>query len=150
MRKSFVGLLSLILVVLLLSGCPKDPYVTAIKASADVSAAVSAALPVVASYYTAGKINDAQKARVAAFLGNVTDANMKFRQGAVSLHNAGATGTAAYVALAQDFVNSLPTDPTAFFYYSKDSQDQFNAVLLAVKTAINGVLLLVESAKGAK
>jgi hypothetical protein len=115
-----------------------------------VSAAVSVALPVVASYYTAGKINDIQKAKVAAFLSNVADANMKFRQGAVSLHNSGATGTAAYVSLAQDFVNSLPTDPTAFFYYSKDSQDQFNTVLLAVKTAVNGVLLLVESAKGAK
>jgi hypothetical protein len=150
MRKSFAGLLSLMLVVMLLGGCPKDPYTTAIKASADVSAAVSAALPVVASYYTAGKINDDQKARVATFLGNVVDANMKFRQGAVALHNGGATGTVAYVALAQDFVNSVPTDPTAFFYYSKDSQDQFNVVLLAVKTAVNAVVVLIESAKGAK
>lgn len=128
-------------------GCPKDPYRAALQGSDDVASAVHAAIDITAAYYSTNKLTDAEKAMVASYLNNVTDSNMKFRHGVVTAHDSGVTGNAAYLALAQDFVNAVPTDPTAFRYQSAAAQQEFSVVLGAVKAALNGISLAVQQAK---
>jgi hypothetical protein len=136
-----------ILLAVGLAGCPKDPYRAALAGSDDVASAVHSAITITTSYYGTGKLNDAEKATIAGYLNSVTDANMKFRHGVEAAHTSGATGNAAYLNLAQDFINAVPTDPTAFRYFSADSQQKFATVLGAVKTAINGISLALQRAK---
>jgi len=143
-----LAILSVVL-ALALSGCPKDPYRAAIQGSDDVSQAVSAAIPFLAQYYSAGKLNDAEKAQAAGYLQSVTQANQTFRHAVVAAHTSGVKGNAAYVALAQAFVNSVPTDPRAFNYKSADAQTQFNTVLGAVKAALDAIVVLIQNGKAA-
>jgi len=135
--------------VLLLVGCPSDPYRASLSGSAKVADAVHEAVTAEIDYYGMGKVTDEEKAVVAGYLNAVTDANMRFRHGATDLHNQGVVGKAAYLALAQVFVDSVPTDPLAFGYKNPDTQKKFNTVLGAVKAAINLVSLTVSNAKGA-
>jgi len=127
-----------------LAGCPKDPYRASIQGSSDVSQAVSSAVKITASYYSAGTINDAKKAQVAGVLDTVTNCNMTFRKAAVDAHNAGQSGVSAFLPIADSFVHcaqiapQVKADPTAA------------NILKAVDTAINGVEVAVASAKGAK
>lgn len=132
----------LLLPLLLLSSCSKDPYTVAIKGSSDVSQAVSSAIKITASYYAAGTFNDNQKATAARYLNIVTDCNMAFRKAVTDVHNAGQTGIQAFLPIANSFVgcvkNSAPitADPSV------------RTVLQAVDTAIQGVSLAISSAKG--
>jgi hypothetical protein len=125
-------------------GCPKDPYRASIQGSSDVSQAVSSAVKITASYYSAGTINDAKKAQVATVLNTVTDCNMTFRKAVTDVHNTGQTGVSAFLPVADSFVHcaqlspQMKADPTAF------------NILKAVDTAINGVEVAVASAKGGK
>jgi hypothetical protein len=136
-----------VILAIAFAGCPKDPYRAALAGSDDVASAVHSAIKVTTDYYGTGKLNDAEKAIIAGYLNSVTDANMKFRHGAEEAHTTGVTGNAAYLALAQDFVNAVPADPTAFRYFSADSQKKFAVVLGAVKTAISGITLAIQQAK---
>src|ERR1700747_2027513 len=144
-----LAILSVVL-ALALTGCPKNPYDAAIKGSDDVAQAVSAAIPFIAQYYSAGKLTDQEKANAASYLTTVTTSNQTFRKNVNAAHAAGATGSTAYVAIAQAFVNSVPTDPRAFQYKSGDAQTKFNEVLGAVKDALDGILLLIQSGKAGK
>ena len=133
-----------VVAALLLAGCTQDPYRAAIKASSDVSQAVSSAIKITASYYSAGTINDAKKAQVAGILNIVTDCNMSFRKSVVATHTAGQTGITAFLPIANSFVQcaqispQVMTDPTA------------SNILKAVDTAIHGVSVAIANAKGAK
>lgn len=133
-----------ILMALSLAGCPKDPYRAAIQGSSDVSQAVSSAIKITASYYSAGTFNDGQKATAARYLTVVTDCNMTFRKAVVDVHVAGQTGAQAFLPIADSFVvcvqNSAPvsTDP------------KVTNVLKAVDSAIKGINVAVASAKGGK
>lgn len=142
------NLLSLLAAVLLFSGCPKDPYRAALSASDDVANAVASTIKVSSDYYGAGKLNDNQKKEIADILTQVTNSNLKFRHGADALRAQGVVGKAAYLALATEFVNSVPIDPTAYHYFSKDSQVLFYEVLNSVKIALNGITLAIQQAKG--
>lgn len=139
---------SLVLAVLIcavaMAGCPKDPYRAAIQGSADVSQAVSSAVKITASYYSAGTINDAKKAQVASYLNLVTDCNLTFRKGITNVHNAGQTGVSAFLPVADGFVQCVAVQA------SVASDPKLSNILKAVDTAINGVSLAVASAKGAK
>jgi hypothetical protein len=146
-RRQVIQVLLLLPLLLLSSGCPKDPYTAAIKASDDVANAVHAAITVATDYYGTGKLSDGEKAQVANYLNLVTDSNMKFRHDVVAAHTQGATVPAIYLQFAQAFVNSVPTDPLAFQYKSVDAQDKFKSVLGAVKTAINAISLMISGAK---
>lgn len=144
-----VLLLTLCLLVLQSSGCPKDPYTASLKASDDVSNAVHSAIKVATQYYSTGKLTDSEKAAVAGYLNTVTDANMTFRHNVVAAHTAGAVGNTQYLQIAQAFVNAVPTDPLAFQYKSADAQKEFTTVLGAIKTLLNGISLTISNAKGA-
>jgi hypothetical protein len=136
--------LSLVLVLSLLSsGCPKDPYRAAIQGSADVSQAVSSAIKITTAYYSNGTINDGQKATVAKYLTIVTDCNMTFRKAVVEAHTAGATGASAYLPVANSFVVCAQSSAPAI------GNSTVQNYLKAVETAISGIGLAVQSAKGA-
>ena len=137
-----VKLLVLLPLILLLGGCPKDPYRAAIQGSDDVSQSIHAAIKITASYYSVGTFNDKQKATAAKYFTIVTDCNMTFRKAVVDVHNAGQTGVQAFLPIADGFVvcvkNSAPVvaDP------------KVENVLKAVDTTINGISLAVQGAKG--
>lgn len=150
-RKNRASLLGLVLVLALASmgvGCPKDPYRASLSGSAKVADAVHEAVTAEIEYYGMGKLTDEEKLFVAGYLTAITNSNMKFRHDATDLHNRDVVGKAAYLDLAQVFVNAVPTDPLAFGYKNPDAQKKFNTVLGAVKTAINLVSLTVQNAKG--
>ena len=140
MKKLFVVLG----LVVLLSGCPKDPYRAAIQGSSDVSQAVSSAVKITAEYYSIGKLSDQKKIAVAGVLNTVTDCNMIFRKGVVDVHNAGLVGVSAYLPLADTFVRCAQVSPQVM------GDPTAANVLKAVDAAIKGVSLAVASAKGAK
>src|SRR6266403_284474 len=81
--------LLLLPLLLLLNGCPKDPYRAAVQGSDDVSQAVGSAIKITASYYSAGTFSDGQKAFAARYLTVVTDCNITFRKAVVDVHNSG-------------------------------------------------------------
>jgi hypothetical protein len=141
LRRRLVALVLLPL-LLLLSGCPKDPYTASLKGSADVSQAVSSAIKIAAQYYSTGKLNDAKKAEVASVLNTITDCNMSFRKAVVNTHNAGLTGVESFLPVANSFVSCAQISPQL----ANDPSAQ--SILKAVTTAINGVSLAVASAKG--
>lgn len=130
--------------LLLVSGCPKDPYRAAIQGSADVSQAVSSGIKITAQYYSAGTFNDGQKATAAKYFTIVTDCNFTFRHAVVDVHNSGQVGAQAYLTIADSFVtcvqNSAPVT----------ADPKVANVLKAVDTAIRGISVAVASAKGAK
>ena len=148
-RKRLIILGILLGMALVLSGCPKNPYDAAIKGSDDVAQAVSKAIPFIAQYYSAGKLTDQEKSTAASYLMTVTILNQTFRKNVNAAHAAGATGPAAYAAIAQAFVDAVPTDPRAFHYNSVDAQTKFNEVLGAVKTVLDGIVLVIQRSKGA-
>lgn len=133
-----------ILLAVSLSGCPKDPYRVAIQGSSDVSQAVSSAVKITASYYSAGTIDDVKKAQVAGVLNIVTDCNMSFRKSVVATHNAGQTGVAAFLPIADSFVHCAQVSPQVM------ADPAASNILKAVDTAVNGVAVAVSNAKGAK
>jgi len=127
-----------------LAGCPKDPYRAAIQGSADVSNAVSSGIKITASYYSAGTFNDTQKAMAAKYFTVVTDCNMTFRKAVTDVHNAGQTGTQAFLPIADSFVNCVRSSaPVA-------SDPKVANVLTATDSAIRGIELAIASAKGTK
>jgi len=130
------------LAALFLSGCPKDPYRTAIQGSSDVSQAVSSAVKITASYYSTGKLNDQKKAAVAGELNTVTDCNMTFRKAVVDVHNSGQVGIAAYLSVADSFVHCAQISPQVM------GDPTAANILKSVDAAINGVSLAVANAKG--
>jgi hypothetical protein len=139
MRRRLLVLLPL---VLFLSGCPKDPYGAAIKGSSDVSQAVSSAVKITASYYSAGTIDDAKKAQVAGVLNIVTVCNITFRKAVVDAHNAGQTGVSAFLPIADSFVRCTQQAPQV------TGDIKVLNILKAVDTAISGVRVAVSGAKG--
>ncbi len=134
--------LLLVVLVLSLSGCPKDPYRASIQGSADVSTSVGSAIKITASYYSAGTINDAKKAQIANVLDTVTTCNITFRKAVTDAHNSGLTGVSAFLPIADSFVHCAQISPQV-----KNDLTAAN-ILKAVDTAINGVEVAVASAKG--
>lgn len=135
-------MVSLILVVLLATGCVKDPYRASMQGSADVSQAVSSAIKLTGDYYATGKFSDGQKAVAAQYFTVVTDCNMAFRKTITDVHNSGATGVQAFLPVADTFVQCVQTSAPI------SADPKVENVLIAVDTAIKGVATAVSSAKG--
>jgi len=135
-------ILLLLPLLLLLSGCPQDPYKAALQGSADVSQAVSSAIKITATYYSAGTIDDKKKATVAGILDTVTNCNTVFRQAVVNTHNSGQTVKQSFLPIADSFVRCAQITPQVM------NDPSVSAILKAVDTAINGLALAVQSAKG--
>jgi len=134
----------LLLLIPLISGCPKDPYRAAIQGSADVSTAVSSGIKITASYYSSGTFNDSQKTTAAKYFTIVTDCNMTFRKAVVDVHNAGQTGAQAFLPIADSFVVCVKTSAPV------TADPKVSNVLTAVDTAIHGIEVAISSAKGGK
>ena len=142
--KRIASVIAIVIVMVSMSGCPKDPYNASVKGSSDVSQAVSSAIKITASYYSAGTFNDGQKATAARYLTVVTDCNMTFRKNVVDVHTAGQVGIQAYLPIADGFVtcvqNSAPIS----------SDPKVVNELKAVDSAIKGISIAISSAKGVK
>lgn len=137
----------LVVLALVVSGCPKDPYRASLSGSAKVADAIHEATTAAKDYYGQGKLTDGEKKAIGEYLDAVNTANEKFKKSVDATHAAGTVGAQAYLDAAQAFVDAVPTDPLAFHYKSADSQAKFNTVLGAVKTALNGISLAIQSAK---
>lgn len=136
---------------LLLMGCPKDPYRAALQGSDNVAAAVHTAIAVTTDYYGNGLVSDSEKATVANVLQVITVGNMTFRHCVVAAHNANAAGQAPYLACADAFASQVATtDPSLLGFKNPKAQEELRSYLQAVKTAINGISLAIQSAKGGK
>jgi hypothetical protein len=135
-------LLAVLPLVLLLSGCPKDPYRAAMQGSGDVAQAVSSGIKLTSQYYAAGTFNDGQKAVAARYFAVVTDCNLTFRKTATDVHTSGQVGPMAFLPVADGFVRCVQIAAPL----SNDVKVQ--NVLKAVDTAIKGIEVAISSAKG--
>jgi hypothetical protein len=132
----------LIAFVLLVAGCPSDPYRAAIQGSDDVSQAVHSAINITATYYSNGTFNDAQKATAAKYYTIVTDCNMSFRKAVIGAHTAGQTVASAFLPIADSFVTCVKNSaPIA-------SDQKVSDVLKVVDVSIQGISLAISNAKG--
>jgi len=139
----------LFLSVACLSGCPHDPYRASLLGSDDVSASVHAAIGITSSYYGDGLVDDNEKKVVATYLNTVTDANMDFRKCAVGAHTAGSLGQTPFLGCATAFVQQASaTDPASFGFKNAKAQTTLKTYLQAITTAIKGISLAIQSAKG--
>lgn len=143
-RRQLQSLLLLPL-LLLLSGCPKDPYRAALQGSDGVANGVHSSVLTISQLYSKGVASDSYKAEAAKYLDAITDCNMSFRKAVVSAHTSGQKGVPAYLLVADSFVKCTQqaVPPTA------SNADLSNA-LKAVDAAISGVSLAISNAKGGK
>ena len=150
--RQLAPLLFLLLLVPLLSGCPKDPYTAAMAASLDISNGVNDGLTVITQLEQDKLITQIETAKLATYLGNVTTLNGTFRTAVRSIHSANASSTkAAYIPAAQAFVTAAsdPQTLAALHVVNPTADAKVQAVLTAINTALNGIQLAINSAKGA-
>lgn len=151
MRKRRLVIVPLIALCLLAIGCPKSAYRACLAASDDVASSVSAAIHITGTYYTDNLVNEDEKKTVGNYLTIVTEANMAFRRCAVAAHNAGSVGNNPYIDCAQAFEASASVaDPASFGFKNPKAQAELSVYLKAVQTAINGIGLAIQNAKGGK
>jgi hypothetical protein len=135
--------LALLPLVLLLSGCPKDPYTAAMAGSKDVSDAISAAIPVVHQLEVDKLITSAQQSDVLGYLTKVTEANQTFRTTVKQVHTTNAgNGPAQYLNAADVFVNAVKNQTVV------NVPAKLQPYLTAIDTAIKGIEIAISNAKG--
>lgn len=136
--------LLLLPLLLLLSGCPKDPYRASIQGSDDVANGVSTGIKITAKYYSQGTFSDSQKAFAAKYLTVVTDCNISFRKSVTDVHNAGQVGIAAFLPIADGFINCVNNSAPL------STEPKVQDALKIVDSAIRSISLAISNAKGVK
>ena len=150
-RKVAIGL-TLVLFLAMAQACTKDPYTAAMQASLDVSNGVNDGITVVTQLEQDKLITQQETAAIAKYLGNLTVLNGKFRTSVKAVHSANPASTkAAYIPLAEAFVTSAndPTFLSAVHVVNPAAQAKVQAFLTAINTALNGIQLAINAAKGA-
>lgn len=145
-------LLLLAPLVLLTSGCPKDPYTAAMAASLDISNGVNDGLTVITQLQQDKLLTQTEVSSIANYLSILTTLNGQFRTTVKSIHSANASSTkAAYIPAAQAFVTaaSNPQVLSAIHVVNPIAQAKVQAFMTAINTALNGIQLAINSAKGA-
>lgn len=141
-------LAGLLLSLVMMTACPKDPYNAALKGSADVADSVHSAIAIESDLYKQSVIDKPEKDIAAGYLRLVTDGNTAFRGCVVTAH-AAASKPENYLACANVFVEAVgKEDPAAFHFKNAQAQAKLQTYLQAVKTAINGISLAIQNAKG--
>lgn len=131
-------------VVFTTAGCPKDPYMAAIKGSDDVAEGVHQSVATIGKLYSEGApgVDDAYKVSAGHYLDVITDCNMGFRKSVVTAHNSGLVAKQAFLPIADSFVTctqkALPPGGAT------------QSALKAVDSAIKGISLAISNAKGGK
>jgi len=139
----------IVLIALAFAGCPKDPYRASIQGSYDVAESVHSATVIATSYYANGLVNDQERDTLANVLKVVTNANMVFRKCAVDAHTLNSKGL-AFVACADVFTSQVSTlNLASIGFKDPKAQAAISKYILAVKAAIDGIGLAIQSAKGA-
>lgn len=127
-----------------IAGCPKDPYRASIQGSDDVANGVSTGIKITAKYYSVGTFNDSQKAFAAKYLTVVTDCNITFRKSVTDVHNAGQVGIAAFLPIADGFVNCVNNSAPL------SGEPKVQDALKIVDSAIRSISLAISNVKGVK
>ena len=142
----------LMLVAVSLAGCSKDPYTAAMQASLNISNGVNDGITAITQLVQDKLITPQETAAIAGYLGNLTVLNGKFRTSCKSVHAANpASPKAAYIPLAEAFVTAAndPTFLNAVHVVNPTAQEKVQAVLTGINTALNGIQLAINAAKGA-
>ena len=150
-RKRAMGL-AVVFVAMCLAACSQDPYTAAMKASLDVSNGVNDGITVITQLEQDKLITQQETASIAKYLGNLTVLNGKFRTEVKAVHTANPASTkAAYIPLAEAFVAGAndPAFLSAVHVVNPAAQAKVQAFLTAISTALNGIQLAINAAKGA-
>ena len=136
--------------VLLLSGCPKDPYVASMAASSDVSNVVADAISITSQLQADNLITNQEVAGIASYLGSITTLNQTFRNSVKQIHSSGVTGKAQYLAAAQTFVTNATNTETlqALRIVNPAAQKKVQIFVRAINTALTGIQTAINQAKG--
>ena len=121
------------------------------KASLDVSNAVSDGIKVLGQLNQDGLINKTELADYAGYLGSVTTANQKFRQDIRVIHSSKVTGKAEYLSAASTFASSA-SDPqllAALHVVNPKAQAKVQTVVQSIQTVLAGIQTAINLAKGA-
>lgn len=139
-----------LLLLLPLVACSTDPYTASMKASLDVSNAVSDGIKVVATLQTDKVINAKEEADILGYLSSITTLNQKFRQDVRAVHSQSGTKT-DYLSAANIFVLSA-SDPqllAAVHVVNPKAQARVQLIVNAITTALEGIQAAINNAKGA-
>lgn len=142
--RRFLALALLLPLLLVINGCPKDPYTAAMAGSKDVSDAVAGVLPVLQELERDKSISIAQTNEVLEYLIKVTKANQSFRVSVKQVHTSGQTGTVGYLNAADVFLLVVQNQQIV------NLPPKIQPYLTAIETAIHGIEVAVANAKGVK
>lgn len=150
-RPAYLICALLLAVAVFSSGCPKDPYAASMQASLNVSNGVGDGLTVLAELQKDALVSAPEVVSIAGYLGNLTTLNTSFRNSARQIHASGQTGKAAYLAAAQTLVtNANSAEVLAAVRVSNPAaQAKVQTFLLTIKSALDGIQLEINKAKGA-
>lgn len=149
-RLLVVPLLALVLVI---SGCPKDPYTASMAGSDDVANVVGDAIMVIGQLQTDKLVSPNEVQALATRLNTVVTLNQQFRADVRQIHNTTpSAGKSAYINAAQVFVTNVNNTQFLQTVGVRDpvAQAKVQTVLLAIQTALNGIQTAINNAKGVK
>ena len=150
-RRRRLVVLPALLVVLLLVACSTDPYTASMKASLDVSNAISDGVKVIGTLQQDKLVSTPEAIDLLGYLNTLTTLNQKFRQDVRVIHNSGAKGKVAYIEAASTFAASA-NDPqllTALHVVNPKAQAMVQAIVAAIQTTLTAIQTAINAAKGA-
>lgn len=150
-RRKIVIPVFMILLLLSMSSCSRDPYTASMAASLDISNGVNDALTTLTALRQSDLITQAEMAQYATYLGNLTTLNGVFRTSVKTIHSNAAAPKSAYIAAASTFVVNAnnPTVLAALHVVNPQAQAKVQTFMLAISTALNGIQVAISQAKGA-
>lgn len=150
-----LGLVAILIsVAITAQGCQDDTYTACAKATKDISDTVKTGIDVVQTLYTSTSdihIDKAERDGALGVLSNLTDLNIEFRSQVKTLHANPTAIKADYLRMASSFVSSAQglLASGALHVKNEKAQTRLNTVFETIKTALNGVTLAIQNAKGA-
>jgi hypothetical protein len=137
----------LLLLIPFLSGCPKDPYTSAMQASLQVSDAVAQAIPIIQQLQSNNLITADEARQVYGYLNTVTTGNVSFRGAVRAAHTAGQSTAAPYLAAASTFVQGINSAQAlaAIHITNPQSQEKVMLYLQAISTVLNGIQTVINN-----
>jgi len=149
MKRKTIFAVPLLFLSLFVAGCPKgqDPYTASMQASLSVSDSVAQAIPITQQLQSSGLLTTSESQVVYGYLNSVTIGNQVFRSTAKSLHAAGNTTPAAYLAAADSFVKGVNSAQTLAAIHISNAKSQATVMvyLQAVDTVLNGIETIIQN-----
>lgn len=152
-RHKLAAVIILVLLPLLVAGCKDDAYTAAAKSTKAISDSTKTGIDTVETLYTSQsdiRIDRGERDAVLGVLNNVTDLNIQFRTQVKTLHANPATSKAQYLQVASGFVSSAQAllNSGALHVKNPSAQAKLTSVFQAIQTALNGISIAIQNAKG--